>query len=480
MGFTVAQPGATCPYKGLAAFQPEDAALFFGREELVDKLVSRMQAASALVIGGPSGCGKSSLMRAGLLPAIEAGALPGSQGWSVALFTPGTEALKELHRILTDTLEGPVPSLAELRADPGSVRSIASGRDGLLLAIDQFEELFTSAPPDDAKTFLAVLAALVAPAASRVRIVMSIRADFYAECADHEWLARCISDNQILVGPMRRAELRRAIELPAARVGLRLEDGLTETVLDDAAAASGSLPLIGHALMETWLRRRGTLLTLEGFRSAGGVIGAMTQRADALYRQLDPREQAVARQLLLRLVNPGDGTPDTRRRVTWRELGDDPVQRRIIDALAAARLVTVDDDRVEIAHESLIHGWPLLDGWIEQAREDLRTRARILRAAEEWDGQGRNAALLYRGSPLGAASNWAAAHPGDLGPLESDFIAASEAALLAETEATLAEQHRRRRVRRAAVTALGVLAVAAVVASAARVHRTAALSFERA
>ena len=344
-----------------------------------------------------------------------------------------------------------MPSLAELRADPGSVRSIAESSDGLLIAIDQFEELFTLASPDDASTFLAVLAALVAPAASRVRIVMSIRADFYAECADHEWLARCISDNQVLVGPMRRAELRRAIEQPAARVGLRLEDGLTETVLDDAAAASGSLPLIGHALMETWLRRRGTLLTLEGFRAAGGVIGAMTQRADALYRQLDPHEQEVARQLLLRLVNPGDGTPDTRRRVTWRELGDDPVQRRVIDALAAARLVTVDDDRVEIAHESLIHGWPLLDGWIEQAREDLRTRARILRAAEEWDGQDRNPALLYRGSPLEAASDWAADHPGDLGPLETDFIAASEAALRAEIEAAEAEQHSRRRVRRAAV-----------------------------
>ena len=312
-----------------------------------------------------------------------------------------------------------------------------------------------------------MLAALVAPAASRVRIVMSIRADFYAECADHEWLARCISDNQVLVGPMRRAELRRAIEQPAARVGLRLEDGLTETVLDDAAAASGSLPLIGHALMETWLRRRGTLLTLEGFRAAGGVIGAMTQRADALYRQLDPHEQEVARQLLLRLVNPGDGTPDTRRRVTWRELGDDPVQRRVIDALAAARLVTVDDDRVEITHESLIHGWPLLDGWIEQAREDLRTRARILRAAEEWDGQDRNPALLYRGSPLEAASAWAAEHPGDLGPLETDFVAASDAAERAEIEAAEKEHHSRRRVRRAAVSALAVLAVAAVVASAA-------------
>ena len=256
------------------------------------------------------------MLRAGLFPAIEAGVLPGSQSWSVALLTPGAEALKELHRTLTQLdLPVPVPSLDELRADPGSVR-LDRGRAATACSSrsTSSRSCSPSPPRTTPTTFLAVLAALVAPAASRVRIVMSIRADFYAECADHEWLARCISDNQVLVGPMRRAELRRAIEQPAARVGLRLEDGLTETVLDDAAAASGSLPLIGHALMETWLRRRGTLLTLEGFRAAGGVIGAMTQRADALYRQLDPDEQEVARRLLLRLVNPGDGTPDTRRR----------------------------------------------------------------------------------------------------------------------------------------------------------------------
>jgi WD40 repeat protein len=466
VGVTVSQPGATCPYKGLAAFQPEDAALFFGREELVDKLVSRLRAAPVLVIGGPSGCGKSSLLRAGLLPAIEAGALPGSQGWPVALLTPGSEALKELQDALGQLAATvPVPSIDDLRADPGSVRSIATSTDGGLIALDQFEELFTLNSSEDAATVTAVLAALVAPAAGRVRVVLSLRADFYAECAQHEWLARCISDNQVLVGPMRRAELRRAIEQPATRVGLRLEDGLTEMVLDDGAA-TGSLPLIAHALMETWIRRRGTLLTVEGFRGAGGVVGAMAQRADALYEQFQLEEREAARRLLLRLLNPGDGTPDTRRRVTWRELGDNPVQRRVIDAMAAARLLTVDDRRVEFAHESIIHGWPLLHGWVEQAREDLRTRARILRAAEEWDSQERNAALLYRGSPLEAASAWAAGHPGELGPLDADFIATSEAVEREEVERATSERHRRRRVRRVAVSALAILAVAAVLASA--------------
>lgn len=464
---SVAQPGTTCPYKGLAAFQPDDAALFFGREELIDRLVTRLQSASTLVIGGPSGSGKSSLLRAGLIPAIEAGALPGSQGWPVLLFTPGGHALVELIQALSDLATGPeqVPSLAQLRAEPRSVRPIATSGKGALIAIDQFEELFTLNSDADVAAFVAVLAEVVAPAASRVRIAISLRADFYGECAHHGWLARCINENQVLVGPLQRAELRSAIEKPAQRVGLRLEDGLVDAILDDGAAA-GSLPLTAHALMETWLRRRGTLLTLEGFRSAGGVVGAITQRANAQYEQLERDERAVAQRLFLRLVNPGEGTPDTRRRVTWRELGDDPMQRRVIDALADARLLTVDDDSVEIAHEAIIQSWPLLRGWIEEARGDLRFRQHIDGAAAEWDSQSRNAALLYRGTPLEAALAWAADHPGELGPLEAEFLDTSEDVRRAEVEVAATERRRRRRVRRVAVSALAALAGAAIVATA--------------
>lgn len=467
LGFRSAAPGTTCPYKGLAAFQPEDASLFYGREAFVDELVSRLRAARKLVIGGPSGSGKSSLLRAGLIPAVESGALPGSQNWPVLLFTPGSDALGELHHQLSSLALGSgVPSAAELRNDPRSVRPIVMGEAGILLAIDQFEELFTLNPPGDAECLLAVLAELVDPARSQVRVALSLRADFYGEAALHPWLARCISDNQVLVGPMQRAELRRAIEGPAHRVGLRLEEGLADAILDEEGAEPGSLPLVAHALMETWLRRRGSLLTLEGFRGAGGVAGAIAQRADELYEmKLDESERVAARRLLLRLVNAGDGVPDTRRRVEWAELGTDDATRRVVDTLADARLLIVDHQTVEIAHEAIIQRWPRLGRWIDETRDELRTRQRIDSAAAEWDGQERNPALLYRGTPLDAALEWAASHSDELTPLERDFLETSEGVRRDERDVADAVARRRQRARWAAIGALGSLATAAVIAS---------------
>ncbi len=192
LGFRSAAPGTTCPYKGLAAFQPEDASLFFGREAFVDELVGRLRTSRKLVVGGPSGSGKSSLLRAGLIPAVEAGALPGSQNWRVLLFTPGPDALAELHHQLeTFAPAGTVPTVATMRTDPRSARAVAQVEPGVLLAIDQFEELFTLNPPGEAEAFLAVLAELVDPPRSQVRVAVSLRADFYGASALHPWLARC-------------------------------------------------------------------------------------------------------------------------------------------------------------------------------------------------------------------------------------------------------------------------------------------------
>lgn len=467
IGFHSAAPGTTCPYKGLAAFQPEDASLFFGRETFVDELVGRLRSARKLVIGGPSGSGKSSLLRAGLIPAVEAGALPGSQNWRVELFTPGSDAVAELrHQLATLASDGEIPSVAQLRSDPRSVRRLTTAEPGVLLAIDQFEELFTLNSPADAECFLVVLAELVDPPRSQVRVAMSLRADFYGASALYPWLARCISDNQVLVGPMQRAELRRAIEGPAHRVGLRLEDGLVDAILDEEGAEPGSLPLVAHALMETWLRRRGSLLTLDGFRAAGGVAGALGQRADELYEmKLDDDERVAARRLLLRLVHAGDGVPDTRRRVTWAELGTDEATRRAVDKLADARLLSVDSQTVEIAHEAIIQTWPRLRGWIDETRDELRMRQRIDRAAAEWDGQDRNPALLYRGTPLDAALEWAGAAPDQLSALDRDFLETSEGVRRAEREEAEAVARRRQRVRWVAISALGTLAAAAVIAT---------------
>ncbi len=467
VGFRAAAPGTTCPYKGLAAFQPEDASFFFGRETLVDELVRRLHASRTLVIGGPSGSGKSSLLRAGLVPALAAGALPGSQHWSILMFSPGADALDELAHQLGRLAPDRAPSTADdLRADPRRARRLVPTDAHTLVAIDQFEELFTqdgNAP--DRQVFLDALASLAGSQDASVRIAVAMRSDFYSIAAHFPWLAQCISENQVLVGPMQRQELRRAIEGPAQRAGLRLEAGLTEAFLDEAGDEPGALPLVEHALMETWLRRRGTLLTFEAFRAAGGVVGAIAQSAEHAYDRLDNEHRVTARNLFLRLVTPGENTPDTRRRLSWDEIGDDPKTRAAIDALANVRLLTIDDRGIEIVHETLIRTWPRLRSWIDESRDDLRTRQRITQASTEWDRQGREPDLLYRGAPLASALDWRSRTDLVLADLPAAFLDASRAARDAEQAAVATAERRRRRVRRIAFSTLSLLAIAAVAAS---------------
>ncbi len=467
LGFRVAVPGATNPFKGLAPYQPEDAAFFCGREALVDQLVARLQSSRTLVVGGPSGSGKSSLVRAGLLPALGAGALPGSQQWTVLLFSPGPEGLDELaHQLGRLTADGAAPSAQDLHANARLARRRVSPDTRALLVIDQFEELFThDTNATDREAFLAVLASLTAAQDAHVRVVLVLRADFYATCARFPWLAERISDNQILVGPMQRHELRRAIEGPASRAGLRLEAGLTDAVIGEAGDEPGALPLVAHALMETWLRRRGTLLTLDGFRAAGGVVGAIAQSAEQAYDRLDDDQRVEARRLLLRLVVPGENTPDTRRRLAWDEVRTDGTTRDVIDLLAAERLLTVDDRGVELVHETLIRTWPRLQGWIDESRDDLRALQRVSQAANVWETQGRDPDLLYRGAPLAAALEWRERADVGLADLPDAFLDAGRAARDAEERATLVADQRRRRTRRYAFGALSFLAIAAVASS---------------
>lgn len=464
----------TCPYKGLAAYEPEDARFFFGRESLIDDLVRRMQLHRVLVVGGSSGSGKSSLVRAGLIPAIRAGALPGSDGWRVALFTPGRDPMAELYYQVNQTAPAQSTStfLKDLRANPALGRHLGT-TDGtqapLLLCIDQLEELFTLATEAQRRQFVSAISAMTDPADSRVRVVFSVRADFYGACAQLPWLAERISSNQILVGPMTTPELRRAISEPARRAGLYLERAVVDAVIDEAGNEAGSLPLIAHALVETWMRRRGNTLTLEGFQAAGGVAGAISQTAEAIYEhEFDPGRRQATKRLFLRLVNPGEGTPDTRRVVAHSEIDHDvnaDLMHQVVERLTEARLLTVGDVSVQIAHEALLRSWPRLRSWIEERRDDLRTRQRIDRAATEWEGEGRDPDLLYRSALLLTALEWAEKNPDQLSPLGQTFLKASAEAR-ARYEAIASErQRRRRRIRRLAVGALSFLAVGASVAS---------------
>ncbi len=461
----VGDVSSLCPYKGMAAFQPEDAGLFFGRDELIDTLIARMHDHPVLVIGGPSGSGKSSLLRAGLIPRLQRGAIAGSQQWNVALFNPGSDAVGELIHQLTRLRPESTERLRRSDLPHGGRRFLDDG-PAAFLAIDQFEELFTlNSHRADQELFLDTLAAMTESVHSRIRVAVALRADFYGTCAGHPWLADRINEAQVLVGPLSRSELREAIVTPAQRAGLHVEDGLADTIVSDVGPGVGGLPLVGHALMETWLRRRGNLLTIEGYQAAGTVSGAIAQRAEHVCEQLSEAEQETARRLLLRLTNPGEGTPDTRRRVPLTDLQADPQMAQVIDKLASARLLTVDEGSAEVAHEALLQSWPRLRRWIDDDRENLRTRRRIGSAAVEWAAQDRVPGLLYRGTPLATALEWYDNHRGDIDPVAMEFLDASRIERDKDEEERRIVEARGRRNRRRAVSALAFLAVAAVVAS---------------
>ena len=466
-----------CPYKGLAAYQPEDAHNFFGREALVDDLIRRLKLQRVLVIGGSSGSGKSSLVRAGLIPALHAGAISGSETWPVVLMTPGRDPLGELHFQFASAPpkgRGPPISLADLQAHPALARHLGqtdTPAQPVVVCIDQFEELFTLSPAGEPAKMVEALAAMTDPAHSPIRLVIAVRADFYGACAQIPWLAGCITDNQVLVGPLTEAELRRAITEPARRAGLYLERSLVDAVVGESGSEAGALPLVAHAMVETWIRRRGSTLTFEGFRAAGGVAGAISQTADWTFEHVfDSAEKSASKRLFLRLVAPGEGTSDTRRIVARSEVDSDPeatVMHRVIERLTAARLLTVSNSTVQIAHEALLRTWPRLRDWIEESRDNLRTRQRISRAAEEWKSEGNDPDCLYHGAHLISTLAWVDEHGGQLGSLEHVFVDASAALADRQQAEARAKQQRAKRRRNIAIAALAGLAAGTTAASVA-------------
>ena len=461
---------AVCPYRGLAAFQPDDADRFFGRGELVADLVQRIERDRILFVVGPSGSGKSSLVRAGLIPAIRSGAIPGSERWAVALFSPRSSPIEEMTYQIRRVAEWVLSDRQLWSSDARSLTdAVCEVAGGLVLVIDQFEELFTLNRRPEQEAFVELLKTVADSVGSRLRLAMAMRADFYGVCATFPWLAWRASASQVLVGPMSRTDMRKVIEQPATRAGLRLEDGLVDAVIEDAGTGTASLPLVSHAMAETWRRREGDTLTLAGYNAAGGVAGSIAQTADTLFESaFDAEEQKACRRLLLRLVTPGEGTSDTRHRMPMSDLDsgeDSTTARKVAGEMTDARLLTVDRDSLEIAHEALLQSWPRLRRWIDDARDDLRTRQRIAHAAAEWRAQGNDPDLLYRGAPLQSALEWAVDRGDVLGPGEKEFLEASREAYLAAKSQAEESARRSRRLRRIAVFTLGVLAVAAIAAS---------------
>lgn len=331
-----------------------------------------------------------------------------------------------------------------------------TGAAHILLVVDQFEELFTLCRSETEQNAFVenLLTAVLQPDGTAI-IILVLRADFYAHCARFDLLRRALSKHQEYIGPMTTLELRRAIEEPAKRGHWELEPGLVDLLLHDVGAEAGrapepgALPLLSHALLATWQRRRGHKLTLSGYTASGGIRGAIAETAEAVFQdQLDPEQRIIARQIFLRLTELGDDatTADTRRRVSFDELASRPEDREqvheVLMTLADARLITTDQEAAEVAHEALIREWPTLRNWLDENREGLRLHRHLTETAQDWESLGRDPGVLYRGARLAQAIEWSYAHEEDLNLLERSFLDASHA--LANQEAVEREAQRQR------------------------------------
>lgn len=423
------------PYPGLASFQTEDAERFFGRDRLVAKCTERLAEGGLLTIVGASGSGKSSVLRAGLIPALVSaeGGKSGAECRAECAYhvvTPGPWPLKVLDELPSDL-------------------------SGTLLAVDQFEELFTLCH-DEAQQDGFIDALLDAVAAS-AGVVIALRSDFYGHCARFPRLAKAVERSTVLCGPMTAKELARAITGPASLAGLTVERALVTKVQADALGEPGALPMVSHALQETWRLRQGQMLTLAAYEAAGGVDGAIACSADQVYDSLDPDLQRTARRILIRLTALGEGTEDTRRRVERSELDFDG-GAEVIERLVAARLLVMNGTVAELAHEALIRCWPRLRMWLTEDRETLRTHRQLTEAAAIWSALGRDKGALLRGARLALTrERLSGDHRAELTPDEKAFL---EAGVEAETAETARERRRARRLR----TLAGALAVLLVVA----------------
>lgn len=431
---------AVSPYQGLARFEAEDRHRFFGRERLTEDLARLVHEHRFVTVFGPSGSGKSSLLRAGLVPRLQQPGEAGPQVAALRILTPGDRPLHRHEHAL----------------------SAAPGPGETWLLVDQFEEVFTLCRADSERDAFIDRLLRAQQTGDGLRVVLGVRADFYGRCLQHRGLAAAISGASLPVVPMSPAELREAIVRPAAAEGLIVERALTSRLVEETMDEPGGLPLMSHALVETWRRRKGRALTMDAYEASGGVAGAIARTAEDLCSRLTPDQIELARRILLRLISPGYGTPDTRRPAPRGELdtGDASGTAQVLDRLVKARLVTLEENTVELAHEAVITGWPRLRAWIEESRERLRVHRQLTEAAAVWDELGRDAGALYRGIRLAVAEEHFADAPQELTELESAFL---QAGVLARDQERLASARAARRLRRF-TAALSVLLVLTLVA----------------
>ncbi|MEV4379516.1 NACHT and WD repeat domain-containing protein [Streptosporangium sp. NPDC049644] len=479
----VADPTAVgCPYPGLAAFTPDRAEWFFGRDYLIADLIGRMdlrlRTGGLQIVIGPSGAGKSSLLQAGLVAELKASALPGSLQWSMMLITPGADPLGVLATEIAGLAGRETGDVAsEVRAAPATAAAIirtVRPTSRVVIVVDQFEELFTQGADETERTLfiqaLATLAERNSEGEAIALVVLGIRADYFAACNDYPVLRRALEDTPLLVGAMSEDELREAIIFPAESALLEIESGLPEILLRDLGTTSrpgsngvrdyeaGKLPLLAHALRAAWQRKSGSRLTIEGYEATGGIARAIEISADHTLAGLTPEGRAIAAQVFVRLVKISDESQDTRRRLPaaeLRALSSDPhAVDIVISAFTGARLLSTDQDTVEITHDALLYSWPALRNWINGDRDDRLVQQGLEDAAAAWI-KDEDASLLYRGARLTMAESWASrtAAP-QLSPGAHRFLTSS------------IRQHRRaRRLRTILATTLVLLTVLSVGAA---------------
>jgi WD40 repeat protein/serine/threonine protein kinase len=466
------------PFKGLRAFLEADAADFFGREVLTRRLVERLAEprsdARFLCVVGPSGSGKSSIVRAGLVPALRRGAIEGSEHWFVVEMLPGPHPLRELESALLAVAVSPPPSLLELLdADELGLTNavdkvLPDPTAELVLVIDQLEEMFTLVENQEERArVLEIVRAATQDPMSRVRVVATLRADFFDQPLSIRGFGDLLAARTEAITPMSPEEIERAIAGPAERVGLTVERGLVAAMVADVVDRPGALPLLQYALTELAERADESALSLDSYRRIGGVSGALARRAEQLYTAMNDNGREACRQLFLRLVAVGEGTEDTRRRVRRSELPDPSgsAMEGAIESFGRHRLLSFDRDpssrepTVEIAHEALLGVWSRLRSWVDDAREDLRIRNGVAASASEWEAAGRDESFLLRGARLEQTVSWAETTSVALAATDDGYLRASVSRQEEEAAAERARQEHERALERRSLRRLrGIVA----------------------
>jgi WD40 repeat protein/serine/threonine protein kinase len=450
-GISILLPEPVNPYKGLRAFEPADNRDFFGREALLEHLLIRLvgsvpgsprannkiEGERFLAIVGPSGSGKSSLVKAGLIPALWSGKLPGSEKWFIAHLVPGAHPLDELEIALTRIAANQAGNIrGHLDRDNRGLSRIANlilpgGDSELVVVIDQFEELFTLVEDElERDHFMKLIHGAVTNPRRRVRVIITLRADFYDRPLQVPDFGELVRGHMETLLPLSAGELERVIVNPARQVGVEFEAGLVATIIEEVNYRPGALPLLQYALTELFEQRQDRLLTEESYAAIGGAAGALALRAEELYKEQDDEGQEAIRQMFLRLVTAGpapdklaarggaDGPTQagTRRRVRRAELLSATVDPdrldEIIDTYADYRLLSLDHDpasrrpTVEVAHEAIMREWERLSSWLEESRADLALHRQLIRATCEWLEADGDESFLLRGARLTHFESW--------------------------------------------------------------------------